>query len=77
VTTPLSPFAKSSSGPSLPEEGFEPIFDEDLTEASEALARAGINIESLHARWARILVEEIGKLAREGLAAEERRKVVH
>ena len=59
------------------EVAYEPISDEELDRASAALARVGISIGALHARWARILVEDIGRLAREGLAAAEERKVMH
>jgi hypothetical protein len=34
-----------------PEEAFEPISDEQLARASEALAKVGISLGALHARW--------------------------
>lgn len=55
----------------------EPLSDEELERASAALSRVGVSLSALHARWARILVEDIGKLAREGLAAAEGRRVTH
>jgi hypothetical protein len=54
----------------------DPISDEELERASAALARVGISLGALHARWAHILVEDIGRLAREGLAAAEERSWV-
>lgn len=60
-----------------PEDAFEPISDEQLALATEALERVGVSIGALHARWARILVEDIGRLAREGLAAAEGSRVRH
>jgi hypothetical protein len=58
-------------------EVYEPISDEQLALASKALAGVGISMEGLHARWARTLVEGIGRLAREELAAAEGREVTH
>lgn len=55
----------------------ETMTDEQLARAVEALAAVGISVEAFHARWARTLVEDLGRLAREGLEVAEGRRVMH
>jgi hypothetical protein len=59
------------------EPAIDPVSDEQLKRADELLETAGISMKALHARWARTLVEDMGRLAREGLETAERRKLVH